>query len=135
MGVEVGVDVNRSGLGVDSMMTSGRVIFLTPLPVPAVFLVSGAVFVVVFVLVGVFIPFCVPRIELPLEIPFPTTARVIPMAWIPSCTPAFVVVCAPAFVVSPMFAALPGFIPICGAPVELPLEPVSLGAAVVMVMV
>ena len=136
IGVGVGVGVDRSGLGVDCRTISGRVIFLTPVPAPAPLLVSAAVFVfaVVFVLVAMFISFCVLAIELPREILFCAAARVIPMAWIPICAPAFVVVCAPAFVVTPIFVALPGFIPICGALVELPLEILSLGAVVVVVV-
>jgi hypothetical protein len=54
---------------------------------------------------------------------------------IPVCTPAFVGVRAPVFVVTPIFVALPAFIPICAGLVTLPLEPLYLGAAVVVVVV
>ena len=42
---------------------------------------------------------------------------------IPVCAPAFIPMCAAAFVFSPVIVLLRVFIPICGALVELPINP------------
>jgi len=41
-------------------------------------------------------------------------------------------VCAPIFGGAPVIVGIPAFTPICGAPIELPFEPVCIGAAVVV---
>ena len=77
IGAGVGVAVKRISAGVDpgsTMSMTVRVSEAVPVCAPAF------VFAVVFVPVAAFMPVCVAPLELPLEPPFPVTARVIPIA-------------------------------------------------------
>jgi hypothetical protein len=108
-----------------------RIRVLAAVPVCALAVVLTIVFAAEAVLVRV----CVAPLKLLFNPPFPAAARVISVPWIRGWTLALVAVCATTFTFAPILMTLSAFAPLCAPLVELPLEPVYLGAAMVGVVV
>ena len=126
----VAAKITSAGVAPGSTL-SIRIRVLAAVPVCA----RAVVRTIVFVAEAVFVRVCVVPPKLLLNPPFPATARVISVAWIRGWALALVAVCATTFTFAPILIALSAFAPLCAPLVELPLEPLYLGAAVVGVVV